>query len=176
MYTISSSEPSINPDVMIKIEKTLCFRLMKVRRHVVEETKAEFTAQDFTFDNYVLLVVVGDHDGLSQSNLARRLGKDKNVVARLVDKFEGMGLIERRPAGDRRTKALHLTEKGRLVVTSQQRCVLEGEKRVTSVLTPEERATLVSLLDKVLRGRADPDDGNDDANDTIDTTASGTKK
>lgn len=163
---------------MIKIEKTLCFRLMKVRRHVVEETKAEFTAQDFTFDNFVLLAVVSDHDGLTQSNLARRLGRDKNVVTRLLDKFEGMRLIERRPAGDRRTKALHLTEKGRLVVASQRRCVLEGEKRVTSELTPEERSTLVSLLDKVLRGRADPDDGIDDAriNDMKNPTASGTKK
>lgn len=56
-------------------------------------------------------------DGISQTELAERVGLDGSSLVRLIDLLEGRGLIERRidPA-DRRARHIHLTGAGRAEV------------------------------------------------------------
>lgn len=64
---------------------------------------------------WMLLALVGKHDGLNQSELADRLGLEAASVVRLVDRLEKDGLIERRPGSDRRVRTVHLTARGQAV-------------------------------------------------------------
>jgi len=62
-----------------------------------------------TSAHWVLLLRLEQNSGLSQKEVADLLEVEPNSVARLVDRLEAGGLIERRPdASDRRIWRLHL--------------------------------------------------------------------
>jgi DNA-binding MarR family transcriptional regulator len=75
---------------------------------------------------------------------------DKVSVSRAVATLEKRGLMERHvdPA-DRRRVLLRLTRAGRALVDDIVPLVTEVERDMLSVLTPEERTTLESLMEKV---------------------------
>jgi len=97
------------------------------------------------------LNVIGFYEGCSNGALSRALKLSHTATVRLVDKLEAAGLVESRPAADRRAVALHLTEAGRLQVrvTLQERCsVLTA---IVDVLTPEQQDQLTTLAETLLR-------------------------
>ena len=51
-------------------------------------------------------------EGLTQNEIADRLGLEGASVVRLVDRLEREGYVERRAASDRRVKTIHTTPKG----------------------------------------------------------------
>lgn len=60
------------------------------------------------------LMMLSAQEGENQAALAGELDIQPITLARLIDKLEAMGLVERRPdATDRRTNRLWLTRKGR---------------------------------------------------------------
>ncbi|MGA8049434.1 MAG: MarR family transcriptional regulator [Burkholderiales bacterium] len=61
---------------------------------------------------WLLLAIVSRSEGLSQSELASRLGLEGASVVRLVDRLEREGLVERHTGEDRRVKTIHLRDKG----------------------------------------------------------------
>ena len=63
--------------------------------------------------------------------------------------LEGRGLIERRRGEDRRTNGLWLTDEGRALVARLKRRIQLHERRVAARLSPQERAQLLALLEKL---------------------------
>ena len=71
--------------------------------------------------------------GLTLTELAERLGVTKQAAIKVVDEMEANGFVERRPApGDRRSKILALTERGRDV----RRAALATSHRIEDELRP----------------------------------------
>lgn len=100
-----------------------------------------------------VLLMIARLDRPSQSEVAELLDVERITLCRMVDRLAEAGLVERRadPA-DRRVWRLHLTEKAgplidRLSVIGEE---LEGE--LLSVLSVDERKTLVDLLTRVRAG------------------------
>ena len=97
-----------------------------------------------------LLTVLGERPGITQQELAALAHVDPSSMVALVDSFEKRGLAERRvDPGDRRRRALYLTDSGR-----EQIRVLRGEaqkaaKSFLDRLSDEEAATLNRLLKKL---------------------------
>jgi MarR family 2-MHQ and catechol resistance regulon transcriptional repressor len=91
------------------------------------------------------------HKGPQPVNvIGRKVLLTPGSITTAVDRLESRGLVERRddPA-DRRVRLVCLTEPGRrLIVPAYARHEADLEETV-SVLTPAERATLVSLLRKL---------------------------
>ena len=91
--------------------------------------------------------------------LARQLALDESTVTRLVDKLEGAGLAQRRPApGDRRATVVCLTAKGEEALDSMNRRRAEFLGDILSGLEPDEQREFVRLTAKAaetLRSRAD---------------------
>jgi DNA-binding MarR family transcriptional regulator len=97
-----------------------------------------------------ILNVVGAGGGLSQQALGERLGILPSRLVLLVDELEERGLIERRDSPeDRRSYALHLTEKGRETLEAVGRVSRDHEASVCAALDDEERHQLASLLTKI---------------------------
>jgi DNA-binding MarR family transcriptional regulator len=71
-----------------------------------------------------------------------------------VDELEELGIAERRanPA-DRRARAVHLTAKGRRLVTKVAEAGMAHDAEFTGALTRAERAELVALLSKLSAAR-----------------------
>lgn len=95
-------------------------------------------------------VAIGHHPGLSNDELGRVLGLSHPGTVRLVDRLVAAGMVERRPARDRRAVSLHLTEAG---VTRRAELLAERKSVLDSILGPlsaEEQAVLGGLLARML--------------------------
>jgi DNA-binding MarR family transcriptional regulator len=69
---------------------------------------------DVTQEQFTLLGLLWEHDGLYQSELAERAFKDRHSVTRILAGLESKGLVQRRPdAFDARLARCRLTEAGR---------------------------------------------------------------
>jgi DNA-binding MarR family transcriptional regulator len=96
---------------------------------------------------YAALTVIERNPGLKQKDVSAALGiKRANFVA-MCDELEALGLAARRPTPtDRRSYALHLTRKGRLLMKALHTANREHEKRLAAQIGEEGREKLIALL------------------------------
>jgi DNA-binding MarR family transcriptional regulator len=79
-----------------------------------------------------------DEDGTRATELARRSGRHKQVVGRIVDELEALGYVERRPEpADRRAKLVVPTERGRAVMRLSDEVIADIERRQAKALGKE---------------------------------------
>lgn len=89
-------------------------------------------------------------EGCRQAELAERLDVRPITLARLVDRLESAGLVERRPRpGDRRAVQLVLTAKARPIVRRMWALGAETRERAFSGLGVRERRALLGALERV---------------------------
>lgn len=99
-----------------------------------------------------VLVVVKENPGLTQTAVANALGNDRSAMVAVVDKLEGMGLIERRPsAKDRRSYALFMTAEGHAFFEGLVARVCSQEDELCQRLEPGEKEQLLDILDRYSR-------------------------
>lgn len=97
-----------------------------------------------------VLELIASNPGLSQSALARALGVDRSTIVGVLDRLQEAGLVERRPsARDRRSHALHLSDRGVAQAARMRRAIAEHEARVLNGLDAEEKAALLELLGRI---------------------------
>lgn len=96
-----------------------------------------------------ILFLIEANPGVTQSRLARAVGLERSTMVGVLHALQGRGLIERRRGEDRRTNGLWLTRAGASLVASLKRRIRVHERRVAARLTAEERAQLLSLLEKL---------------------------
>jgi DNA-binding MarR family transcriptional regulator len=76
-----------------------------------------------------------DDEGTRATELARRSGRHKQVIGRIVDELEALGYVERCPEeGDRRAKLVVPTQRGREVIRLSDEIVADIERRQADVL------------------------------------------
>jgi DNA-binding MarR family transcriptional regulator len=97
-----------------------------------------------------VLRLVAYAPGLSQREVADRLGLQPSRLVALVDALEGRGLVERaRSHADRRLYELRLAPGGMAVYERLARVIAEHDDDMGGRLSPEDRAVLVGLLQRV---------------------------
>ena len=103
-----------------------------------------------TADQFVLLALLTQQDGITQQELARRASSDPNTIRAMLVLLENRGLVARGGhATDRRARCVTLTTKGR------QRCKrLSAEtdpvrEQLAGALRPDEAETLVDRLARI---------------------------
>jgi DNA-binding MarR family transcriptional regulator len=100
--------------------------------------------------HYALLRAVRGSDGQSQQAVAERLQIPPSTMVSLVDHLEQEGLLQRRPhSTDRRTRQLHLTERGGHVLDKAIQLGAEWEQQICAGLSSAERAELLGLLRRI---------------------------
>jgi DNA-binding MarR family transcriptional regulator len=76
-----------------------------------------------------------DEEGTRATELARRSGRHKQIIGRIVDELEQLGYVERRPEpGDRRAKLVVPTERGRELMRLSDEIILDIERRQAAAL------------------------------------------
>jgi len=99
----------------------------------------------------VVLDTLADQDAASQQDLAERLGINRAIMVRVIDRLEHVGHVRRmRNPGNRRVYVLSLTEAGRAARGTMRDAVSDRAARVTAALTERERQRLNELLSKLL--------------------------
>ncbi|MCQ6560717.1 MarR family winged helix-turn-helix transcriptional regulator [Paenibacillus mendelii] len=119
--------------------------------HYYQKVNAPF---DITIDQWEILVVLWEHEGITQKELAERLYKDQTNIARMLFKLENKGFIERRiHETDRRALRLFLTDKGWACKDEILEVSRHAYQRTIAGLTEEEveqfRKTLTIIHNNV---------------------------
>ncbi|MBV9760368.1 MAG: MarR family transcriptional regulator [Acidobacteriaceae bacterium] len=97
-----------------------------------------------------ILRILRGSPGLSQQELAGRLGAHPSRVVALIDGLEQRGLVERRPnADDRRQYSLFLSPQGAATLEDIGRVAREHQEDLLRSLDKEERRQLAVLLQKI---------------------------
>ena len=94
-----------------------------------------------------LLLSIGAAEGLTQQELADRLGLTKANVSQLLDRLEAAGLVRRTPAA--RAYALHLTDESRELlgaVVPEQEALIVAQ---FADLTPEQQQQFRRLVERL---------------------------
>jgi DNA-binding MarR family transcriptional regulator len=89
-----------------------------------------------------------DHEGaITQQQLGRSVGIDPSSMVSTVDELEEHGLVERRPhPTDRRAYAIHITDRGREVLSEGRKVAAGAQNELLAPLDPSERELLHALL------------------------------
>src|SRR5262245_8973671 len=151
MFLAMSRQPTIERTDVV----ALAFRLAAtVRREFAARMEREQWARDANLRRgcFGVLRVLERADGpISQREVAERTGIDASDVVDLVDRLEEAGYARRqRDERDRRRYALELTPAGQEAIARFARVAGEVDEAVLSVLEPEERDTLRSLMARII--------------------------
>jgi DNA-binding MarR family transcriptional regulator len=97
-----------------------------------------------------LLAVLWDQEGITHSELARRMRVSPATVTNMIKRMEKAGFVERRPdAEDQRVSHVHLTDAGRAIRERVDEQWREIEERVFGSFSDDEQAMLRGLLERV---------------------------
>lgn len=122
---------------------------MRVFRKLVVKRFNEFDT-GLTPEQFAILVKVQEEGEPTQTEISATMGLDKSAVLRIIDILESKHLIARiNDAGDRRKKALVLTQKGS---EKLQEAELLFEKLMTDVsqgINPDEVQEFLKTLGKM---------------------------
>src|SRR5579863_451196 len=104
---------------------------------------------DFRPGWFAILMVIHLNPGISQSALARAIGRDKSTLSPLIRELQTRALIIRRPAvGDRRSVTLALTKAGEGELDTLLQHVEAHDRRLDEI-AGEDKAKLIALLRKI---------------------------
>ena len=111
------------------------------------QTGACLARQGVTADQFVLLALLAERDGITQQELVRRATSDANTVRAMLMLLERRGLVarERHPT-DRRARRVMLTRKGRQMYERLWARSEPLRQRLLDALGPREADILVEFL------------------------------
>jgi DNA-binding MarR family transcriptional regulator len=98
----------------------------------------------------IALIELADAAPLRLNDLADRMGTSAPTASRAVDALDDLGLVTRAidPA-DRRAVRVELTKAGRALVDDRKARSAEAFQDAADSLSPEERTTLLRLLERM---------------------------
>jgi DNA-binding MarR family transcriptional regulator len=111
----------------------------------------ELRQYNISVSRWRTLAVVCSHPGVSLNDIVARTAIDQTTLSRIVDQLASAGLITRGPsANDSRVLTIRATLKGEALFRQLWPVAFKHYRRGASMLSPDEEATLVGLLQKLL--------------------------
>lgn len=102
---------------------------------------------NITVDQWEILVILWEREGITQKDLAERLYKDQTNIARMLFKLEQKGFVHRiTHETDRRSLRVYLTAKGREIKADILVPSIEAYKKTIEGLSEEEVETFRRIL------------------------------
>ncbi|MEL7975238.1 MarR family transcriptional regulator [Isoptericola sp. F-RaC21] len=114
----------------------------------IEERSAR--AAGLSMWQYAVLSAASRQEGLSQTEVADRLGYSRNRIIGDLDLLQERGLVERRTGSDRRRHHIHVTPAGRETAAEVRAAIWTAEDAMLAHLPGRTRESLQDLLEQVL--------------------------
>jgi len=126
------------------------FLLAQVGAHAASQFAQRLETLQLAPRHAGILRILNSGPAITQQTLAVTLGMVPSQLVALVDEMEERGLIERRAnPDDRRSYALHITEKGRSTLQEIGGIAREHAQALLAALSQEEQTQLGELLQRV---------------------------
>ena len=136
--------------------------LAQLGAHAARRFSEQVGGLELGRDDAAILRLLAYAPGLSQREVADRLGLQPSRVVALTDALEASGLVRRsRSAQDRRLYELRLTDDGRARYGRLAEVLAAHEHDLTAPLAEDERTVLVALLTRLAAGAGLPLDATD---------------
>lgn len=105
---------------------------------------------DITPEQWVILKIADQYEGISQKDLAERAAKDTASVTRMLDILEKKGMIAREAdSNDRRKFCIVPTKEGKNFIQDHLKYVKDFRKKALKDLTSDDIQQLKILLEKI---------------------------
>lgn len=126
------------------------FLVAQVGAHAAMQFAEALKPHGFRPQEAGVLRLLAFSPGISQQDLAGRLGMYASRLVGIVDELEERRLIERRPSEtDRRLYELYLTKEGEAALETIGRVAREHQRSLFETLSAEEQEVLATLLARV---------------------------
>ena len=137
---------------ILKIENQLCFPLYALSRQVTSHYKPLLEELDLTYPQYLVMLLLWEHQTLSVKELGDRLMLDSGTLTPLLKRLEQKKIVSRiRSKEDERVVLISLTDSGLMLksrakeVPAKIQCSLELSDEEISLM----RSQLLRILDKI---------------------------
>jgi MarR family transcriptional regulator for hemolysin len=135
-----------------EFHRDLLFLLHDVARLLRVDADKRARVNGMTRAQWAILIWLERQPGISQKELSEILEVEPITVARLIDRLQARGMVERRPdPRDRRIWRLHLLEPGRGVLNGIDEQRADMTRMVTAGLSEE---SIEAVTDALLRMKA----------------------
>jgi len=132
------------------LQDSVAMRLRRAYLTLHRAAATHFARHGASVEQYVLLSVLADEDGLTQRQLRDEMDSDDNTIAAMVRVLEQRELIERtRCPDDGRARRVWLTPAGREL---QQRLLQSAQpfhRAIEESISPAEVSGLFASLDRI---------------------------
>ena len=126
------------------------FTLSSLGYAVAARFRATLAPLELEPREFALLRTVAAAEGRSQQAVGGLLQIPASRMVAFVDALEARGLLERRHNPlDRRTRELHLTDRGRSLLERALALANDFERELLADLSPQEREQLLALLQRI---------------------------
>lgn len=97
-----------------------------------------------------ILIRLSEMGDMTQRALGADVSVSPSILVRLLKELEKDGFIRRkRPPEDLRTQHIELTSKGKQKAKNAKTLIMKVEKKLSSVLSPQEKSDLLNALHKI---------------------------
>lgn len=128
-----------------------CYRLIKAARLATRMYDQQLQPSGLNVGQFALLSTLGHMSGNSITQISKILATDRTTLTRNLSPLQRLGLVEVREGKDRRSRALHLTDKGKAAFKVAVPLWRKAQKRVERALGPTERDSLHAVLDRTIK-------------------------
>ena len=136
----------------MKLDHQLCFPLYASARNVTGLYTPLLKPLGLTYTQYIVFLVLWEKDGVSVTDIGKKLMLDNGTLSPLLKKMEQAGYIERRRSReDDRVVEITLTDEGRALQEKAKDVPLKVAGCVK--LPPEKAFQLYSLLYELLENQ-----------------------
>lgn len=149
--SVSKPPSALSETTVVQLEKrNISYLFRDTHRSFRRIMKERIAPHGITVAMWTQLWELWHQDGLTQSEIARRIMLEKPSVNATIAKMEAQGIIERRPdPHDRREKRVFLTEKGWALHKPLVSMTAQINAEVLNELNDMEGETLMQLLSSV---------------------------
>lgn len=133
-----------------ELEKSPGFAICKTAIRFKWQMGRRLRSFDITPEQWGVIAMLWDEDGITQKELSSRLFKDQPTTTRMLDKLENKGIIRREDAADdRRAFLIYLTEEGREMRNALYPIILDLRDDTWRGFTTDEMAIFMNMLDRI---------------------------
>jgi DNA-binding MarR family transcriptional regulator len=105
--------PSSPSDDLLSLDRQLCFALYSASLAMTKLYKPLLTPLGLTYPQYLVMMVLWEHQDLTVNDLGKRLQLDSGTLTPLLKRLEAAGLVQRqRDQEDERRVRITLTPEG----------------------------------------------------------------
>jgi DNA-binding MarR family transcriptional regulator len=138
--------------ILKKLNSVILFQLDQTSKMAKQYSQREFDSLgiEITVDQWVLLKVIEENAGLSQSELAEMSFRDPASITRTLDLLDKKGLIVRKPiANNRRQYSVELTKVGDYFIAQNSELVADLRERALKGFSKKEVEEFSNFLNRV---------------------------